>query len=102
MNQFNEICSSYTSIFFTKLDILDALPSIKVCIGYCLNGKKVDYLPSSASNLNKIEPIYEEFDGWLTSTEAIRSFDDLPSNAQKYVRFVEDYLDIPSKNLFIY
>ncbi|XP_008205018.1 adenylosuccinate synthetase-like [Nasonia vitripennis] len=89
--------NGYTSICLTKVDILDTLPSIKVCTGYRLNGKTIEYFPSSASSLNKVEPIYEEFEGWQTSTESVRSFDKLPLNAQKYVRFIEDYLDIPVK-----
>lgn len=81
----------------TKLDILDTLPTIKVCVGYRLNGQEIDYFPSSTSDLAKVEPIYHEFEGWLTSTEGIRSFDKLPATARKYVQTLEEYLDIPGK-----
>ena len=93
----NVIFFSYTSICLTKLDILDTLPTIKVCTGYRLNGKEIDYFPSSTSELAKVEPIYEEFEGWQTSTEGVRSFDNLPLSAQKYVQLLEDNLDIPGK-----
>lgn len=85
----------YTAICLTKLDILDVLPRIKVCIGYRLNGKELDYFPSSSAELAKIEPIYEEFDGWQTNTEGVRSFDKLPPSAQQYVQMIEDNLNIP-------
>jgi adenylosuccinate synthase len=78
---------------------LDTLPIIKVCVGYRLNGKEIDHFPSSTSDLAKVEPIYEEFDGWQTSTEDVRSFDNLPASAQKYVQLLEEYLDIPGKNI---
>ncbi|XP_001601167.1 adenylosuccinate synthetase isoform X1 [Nasonia vitripennis] len=95
--KYTAIVNGYTSICLTKLDILDTLPTIKVCTGYRLNGKEIDYFPSSTSDLAKVEPIYEEFEGWQTSTEGVRSFDNLPLSAQKYVQLLEEYLDIPVK-----
>ncbi|XP_014204064.1 adenylosuccinate synthetase [Copidosoma floridanum] len=95
--KFTAIVNGYTAICLTKLDILDTLPTIKVCIGYRLNGKVIDYFPSSVTDLAKVEPIYEEFEGWKTSTEGVRSFDNLPLSAQKYVQILEDCLEIPVK-----
>ncbi|XP_011500964.1 PREDICTED: adenylosuccinate synthetase [Ceratosolen solmsi marchali] len=95
--KFTAIVNGYSSICLTKLDILDTLPIIKVCVGYRLSGKEIDHFPSSTSDLAKVEPIYEEFNGWQTSTEHVRSFDNLPSSAQKYVQLLEEYLDIPVK-----
>lgn len=81
----------------TKLDILDTLPRIKVCTGYRLNGEEIDYFPSSVVDLAKVEPVYTEFEGWQTSTEGVRSFDNLPLSAQKYVHVLEECLNIPGK-----
>lgn len=85
----------YTSISLTKLDILDTLPEIKVCVGYRLSGKDIDYFPSSTSELAKVEVVYEKVDGWQSTTEGVRSLDKLPPNAHKYIRTIEEYLNIP-------
>lgn len=89
--------SRYTALCLTKLDILDTLSEIKICVGYSLNGEEIDYFPSNASDLAKVEVIYEEMDGWKSSTEGARSLEKLPPNAQKYVRKIEEYLGIPGK-----
>lgn len=81
----------------TKLDILDTLPEIKICIGYRLNGKEIDHFPSNASDLAKVEPIYKVIDGWMSTTEGIRSFEKLPLNARKYVKMIEEHLETPGK-----
>lgn len=85
----------------TKLDILDTFSKIKICTGYRLNGQEIDYFPSSIIDLAKVEPIYEEFEGWMTSTEEVRSFKDLPLSAQKYVKMIEETLDIPGKKISV-
>lgn len=95
--KFTSIVNGYTSIFVTKLDILDTLSEIKVCIGYRLNGKEIDYFPSHAADLAKVEPIYERLEGWMTTTECIRTFEKLPVNAQKYIKMIEKYLETPVK-----
>ena len=98
-----DICTRrYTSICLTKLDILDTLAEIKVCIGYRLDGKEIDYFPSSASELGAVEPIYQTVEGWRSTTEGVRALEKLPSNARKYIELIEDNLDIPGKNYFRY
>ena len=82
--------SSVKSIVLTKLDVLDKLEKIKICTSYKIDGKSYDYLPSSIDLQNKIEPQYEEFDGWKTSTVNIKSISDLPKNAIKYIKIIED------------
>ncbi len=77
-------------IFLTKLDVLDNEYEIKVCTGYKLNGKKIDYFPMY---LDKCTPIYKELQGWKASTKTANKFSDLPRNAQEYVKFVRDYLN---------
>ena len=68
---------------------------MKICIGYDLNGKKLDYLPIAADQQARCKPIYEEIPGWGESTEGARSWADLPANAIKYVRRIEELIDCP-------
>lgn len=74
---------------------MDALSEIKVCVGYKLNGKDIDYFPGSSCELAKVEAMYKTVEGWQSTTEGVRSFDKLPSNAHKYIQIIEEYLDIP-------
>jgi adenylosuccinate synthase len=69
----------------TNLDGLDSVDPIRVCVGYRLNGKRLDVPPSDAAQLENCEPIYEKLPGWKTSTENAKTFDDLPENARSYV-----------------
>lgn len=75
-----------SSIALTKLDVLDGLERIKICTGYKLHDTQLDTLPSSVALLNQVEPIYEEYPGWMSSTSDARSIEDLPEAAQRYVR----------------
>ena len=84
--------SGINGIALTKLDVLDELDEIKMCIKYELNGKKIDYLPAAVEDQIKIKPIYETFLGWKSSTSGIKNIDDLPENAKKYVYAVEDFV----------
>ncbi|KAF7987410.1 hypothetical protein HCN44_003172 [Aphidius gifuensis] len=95
--KFTNKVNGYTSIFLTKLDILDTLAEIKICIGYRLNGKEIEHFPSHASDLAKVEPIYNTIEGWMEKTEGVRSFDKLPLNARKYVKMIEEHLETPVK-----
>jgi adenylosuccinate synthase len=76
-----------SSIALTKLDVLTGIPKIKVATGYKLDGKKIDYFPSS--RIEKVEPVYEELDGWTEDIADCNSFKRLPKNARKYVEFLE-------------
>jgi len=84
--------SGITGIALTKLDVLDELDEIKMCIGYELNGKKIDYLPAASEDQFKIKPVYETFQGWKTQTKGIRNMKDLPENAKKYIYALEDFI----------
>ncbi|XP_066592752.1 adenylosuccinate synthetase [Prorops nasuta] len=95
--KFTAMVNGYTSLCLTKLDILDTLSEIKVCIAYQLNGKEINYFPSSTSELSKVEAIYEKLDGWSSNTEGVRSLDKLPTNARKYIQLIEEHLNIPVK-----
>jgi len=77
----------------TKLDVLDELDEIKICIGYELNDKKIDYLPAAVEDQLKVKPIYKSYKGWKTSTKGIKSFKNLPKNAQLYIKGLEKFID---------
>lgn len=77
------------SFAVTKLDVLDDLPKIKICVAYKVDGKKITEFPSQFSVLEKCEPVYEEIDGWQTDISGITSYDDLPENARKYLERIK-------------
>jgi adenylosuccinate synthase len=82
-------------IALTKLDVLDGLPKIKIAVGYKLDGKRVDYFPAAEGAQARVEPVYEEVDGWADSTAGARTWADLPAQAIKYVRHVEELIGAP-------
>ncbi len=82
--------SGLTSFAVTKIDTLAGLDTLKVCTGYRLNGEIIDYVPASLEDLAKCEPIYEEFEGWDDSIANARCYEDLPENAIKYLKKIED------------
>ena len=82
-------------IAFTKLDVLDGFPEIKVCTGYRWRGEPLDHLPASAAVQAEIEPVYETFEGWSESTRGARSWAQLPALAIKYIRRVEELIETP-------
>ncbi len=84
--------SGINGIAITKLDVLDELDEIKVCIQYKLNGKNIDYFPSSTEDQKNIKPIYQTFPGWKSSTKGIKNIDSLPENAKKYIFAIEDFV----------
>lgn len=75
----------------TKLDVLDALDEISICTSYTIDGKKTDIIPADMRRFDSIVPVYTKLPGWKSSTEGITSFDTLPVNAQKYLRFMEEH-----------
>ena len=84
--------SGINGIALTKLDVLDELDEIKMCVGYELNGNKIDYLPAASKEQFDIEPIYKTFPGWKSKTQGIRNLKDLPENAKKYIHALEDFI----------
>ncbi|MEL0072116.1 MAG: adenylosuccinate synthase [Rhodobiaceae bacterium] len=82
-------------IALTKLDVLDGFDEIKICTGYLLDGQKVDYLPTNAAAQARIEPVYETLEGWHETSFGARSWADLPANAVRYVRYVEELIGAP-------
>ena len=84
--------SGINGIALTKLDVLDEIEKIKICVQYELDGKKIDYLPAAVEDQIKIKPIYKTFPGWKSSTSGIRNIEKLPENAKKYISAVEDFI----------
>ncbi|WP_422050193.1 adenylosuccinate synthase [Shimia sp.] len=87
--------SGIKGICLTKLDVLDGFDTLKICVGYELDGETLDYLPTAADQQARCKPIYEEIAGWSESTEGARSWNDLPANAIKYVKRVEELIECP-------
>ena len=85
--------SGIDGIALTKLDVLDELDEIKMCVEYELDGKKINYLPAAVEDQLKIKPIYKIFDGWKKSTSGIKNIDDLPENAKNYIKEVENFIE---------
>ena len=85
--------SGINGIALTKLDVLDELDEIKMCIAYELNGKKIDYLPAAVDDQLQVKPVYKIFKGWKSSTKGIKNFDKLPSNAKVYIKELEKFVE---------
>jgi adenylosuccinate synthase len=88
--------SGIDGIALTKLDVLDNFTEVKICIGYRLDGRELDYLPSAAKEQAAVEPIYETLPGWSESTKGVRTSRDLPANAIKYIRRIEELIGCPA------
>jgi len=84
--------SGINGIALTKLDVLDGLKEIKICVGYQLDGKKLDYFPSSMGAQARVEPVYETLAGWDDTTRGAKSWSQLPANALSYVRYIEELI----------
>ena len=87
--------SGVNGIALTKLDVLDGFETLKICVGYELDGTRLDYLPTAADQQARCTPVYEEVPGWSESTEGARSWADLPAEAIKYVRRIEELIGCP-------
>ncbi|MCC7305220.1 MAG: adenylosuccinate synthetase, partial [Alphaproteobacteria bacterium] len=87
--------SGIHGIALTKLDVLDGMKEIKICTGYELDGKTIDYYPASQPKQARVKPVYETMDGWSESTQGARSYAQLPAAAIKYVRRIEELIGAP-------
>jgi adenylosuccinate synthase len=87
--------SGIHGIALTKLDVLDGLAEIKVCVGYELDGKRIDRLPAAEEAQKNVEPVYETLEGWQETTAGGRSWADLPAQAIKYVKYLEELIGCP-------
>ncbi|TCK03978.1 adenylosuccinate synthase [Phorcysia thermohydrogeniphila] len=91
--KFSKMVNDLDGVIVTKLDVLDAFDEIRVCVGYELDGEVLDHFPSTAKELSRVKPIYETLPGWKTKTTHIKRFEDLPKEAQNFIKFIEDYLE---------
>ena len=89
------IINGVSGLCITKLDVLDGLPEIKVCVGYELGGRRIDILPLDADDIEACVPIYETFPGWTDSTFGVTEWDRLPPNARRYLECVEGHIGAP-------
>jgi adenylosuccinate synthase len=89
------VTSGVNGIALTKLDVLDGFETLKICVGYEVDGVTLDYLPTAADKQARCTPVYEEMPGWNASTEGARSWNDLPGEAVKYVRRIEELIQCP-------
>lgn len=87
--------SGIDGISLTKLDILDGFEELKICTGYMLDGKELDHFPAAQGAQERVEPVYETFEGWSESTAGARSWADLPAQAVKYIRRLEELIEAP-------
>jgi adenylosuccinate synthase len=87
--------SGIHGIALTKLDVLDGIEEIKVGVGYMLDGKRIDYFPAAEEAQKRVEPIYESFEGWKDTTAGARSWAQLPAQAIKYVKYLEELIECP-------
>ena len=85
--------SGIDGIALTKLDVLDELEEIKMCVAYDVDGEKMDYLPAAVDDQLKAKPIYKSFKGWKSSTKGIKKFNDLPDNAKNYIKELEKFIE---------
>jgi adenylosuccinate synthase len=86
--------NGFDSVALTKLDVLDSLEEIKVCIGYEIDGERVNSFPAVSQQLRLIKPVYENLPGWMSDTVGTTDFDKLPVNARKYVEFLSAQIGV--------
>jgi len=93
--RFSTRINGFTGVAITRLDVLDELPILKICVGYKLNDKTLNDFPASVSALERCEPVYEELTGWQTPITGIREYDKLPAEAQRYLARLEELIACP-------
>ncbi len=93
--RFSTRINGFTGTAITRLDVLDTLSHLKICVGYSLDGHTIDYFPGNVAELNRCQPVYEELPGWQTSTNHIREYEQLPLEARRYVARLEELTSCP-------
>lgn len=86
--------SGVTDVILTKIDVLNGFKKIKICTAYELNGKIINYFPSSEEDQKNLKPIYQEFEGW-EENYSFKTFQELPVNLKNYIKFIENFIEIP-------
>ncbi|EMG49589.1 hypothetical protein SBY92_004541 [Candida maltosa Xu316] len=93
--KYSALINGYTSLNITKLDVLDKFKEIEVGVAYTLHGKELKSFPEDLNNLGKVEVVYKKFPGWEQDITGIKKYEDLPENAKAYLKFIEEYLEVP-------
>lgn len=93
--RFSTRINGFTGVAITRLDILDVLPHLKICVGYKGDGETINYFPTSIAALARYEPVYEELPGWQTPTSDIRRYEQLPFEARQYLARLEELISCP-------
>jgi adenylosuccinate synthase len=94
---FSSRINGFTGMAVTRLDILDTMPKLKICVAYRLQGKTITEFPARVNLLEKCEPVYEEMEGWMTPTGGIRRYAELPVQARRYIKRLEEICRCPAK-----
>jgi adenylosuccinate synthase len=95
--RYTNMLNDYSALALTKLDVLSTLDEIKIGTAYMLDGKELDSPPTNANKLSRVQVVYETFPGWKKDISNVRKFDDLPKEAQDYVKYIEDFVEVPVK-----
>ena len=93
--KFSSRINGFTQAAITRLDVLDILPSLKICVGYKLDGKSIDYFPAIAATLERCQPVYEELPGWQVPISNIKHYEQLPPQARQYLDKLEELISCP-------
>ncbi len=93
--RYSVLVNGISEIALTKLDVLSAFDELKVCVAYAEGGKELRSFPASVHSLDTVTPVYQSFAGWNCSLDGIRSYGELPQQAQSYIRFIEDFVGAP-------
>lgn len=94
--RFSTRINGFTGTAITRLDVLDILPSLKICVSYKVDGKTINYFPSNITTLEKCQPVYEELPGWEVPTSDIRQYEQLPPEARQYIARLEELTSCPA------
>jgi adenylosuccinate synthase len=94
--RFSTRINGFTGAAITRLDVLDTLPRLKICVGYQVDGKTIDYFPGNVAILERCQPVYEELPGWQSPTSDIRDYGKLPAQAKQYVSRLEELISCPA------
>jgi adenylosuccinate synthase len=95
--RFSTRVNGYTGLAITRLDILDTLPELKICTSYRLDGKTIDYFPSSIAELSRCQPVYETLPGWQAPTTEAAKYEQLPLEARQYIARIEELTNCPAR-----
>lgn len=90
-----QVLNGFDTFAIMKLDVMDGLETVKLCVGYELDGERIETLPAHTEDLARVQPVYHEMPGWQTSLEDMRSWDELPQAARDYLEFIEQFTECP-------